>query len=67
MSPRRLGTVIRRLREAQGLTQIELARRAKVSQGYVAALEGGIKKNPSLPTLKRLAKALDVNVAALLE
>ena len=67
MSPRRLSTVIRKLREAQGMTQEQLARRAKVTQGYVSHLEKGLKKNPSLPTLKKLAKALDVNVAALLE
>ena len=59
--------MIRKLREAQRLTQVELARRAKVSQGYLAALEGGLRKNPSLPTLKKLAKALGVPVAALLE
>jgi len=62
-----LSTVIRKLREAQGMTQEELARKAKVTQGYVSHLEKGLKKNPSLPTLKKVAKALDVNVAALLE
>ena len=36
------------------------------AQGVEAALEGGLRKNPSLPTLKKLAKALGVPVAELL-
>jgi transcriptional regulator with XRE-family HTH domain len=57
---------IRKLRETQGMTQEELARKAKVTQGYVSHLEKGLKKNPSLPTLKRLARALGVPVTELL-
>jgi transcriptional regulator with XRE-family HTH domain len=38
-----------------------------VSQAYVASLESGEKKNPSIAALQRLAKALGVPVAALLE
>ena len=59
--------MIKQLREAAGLTQAKLATRAKVTQGYVAQLERGTKKNPSLPALKRIAKALDVPVTELLE
>jgi XRE family transcriptional regulator of biofilm formation len=55
------------LRETKSLTQIELAKRAKVSQGYLAAIERGLKRNPSLEVLQRLAKALGVSVTALLE
>ena len=45
----------------------EVAVKAKVPPGYLAELESGKKKNPSLDVLKRLAKALGVPVAALLE
>jgi transcriptional regulator with XRE-family HTH domain len=62
-----LATVIRRLREAEGLTQEQLAKQADVTQGYIAQLESGLKKNPSLPTLKKLARALGVSVGELLE
>jgi XRE family transcriptional regulator of biofilm formation len=65
--PRRLATVIQKLRRAQGMTQEELARKAGVTRPYISHLESGLKKNPSLPTLKKLAKALGVPVAALLE
>ena len=67
MSPRRLSTLIRRLREAQRLTQEELAKKAGVTQGYIAQLERGLRKNPSLPALKKLAKALGVPMTELLE
>ncbi len=67
MTPRRLGTVVRRLREGRQLTQVALAQQAHVSQGYLAALEVGLKTNPSLATLKKLAKALRVPVTELLE
>lgn len=65
--PRRLSTVIRKLREAQPMTQEQLAQKAGVTQGYIGHLERGLKKNPSLPILRKLAKALDVPVGRLLE
>ena len=65
MSPSRLKTVIKRLRIERGLTQVELAKKAKVARTYVAKIEGGDRVNPSLPVLKRLAKALGVPVTAL--
>jgi transcriptional regulator with XRE-family HTH domain len=67
MSPKRLKTMIKRLRRERGLTQVELAKRAAVTQAYVAKIEGGDRANPSLAILKRLAKALGVPVTALLE
>jgi transcriptional regulator with XRE-family HTH domain len=67
MAIRRLGAVVRRLRRARQLTQVRLATSARVSQGYLAALEGGLKNNPSLAILMRLAKALGVPVTELLK
>lgn len=59
--------MLKRLREAQGLTQTELAKRAKVQQSYIAMLESGARRNPSLDKLKRLAKVLKVPIAKLVE
>ena len=67
MTPRRLKTVIRQLRESKGWSQLELARRSEVDQGYVSHLEAGTKKNPSIAVLKKLARALGVPVGELLE
>ena len=66
MSPKRLNRVIQALRESKKMSQRDLAKRANVTQGYVAQLENGLKKNPSLPVLRRLAKALGVPVTELL-
>ena len=49
------------------MTQRDLAAKSKVTPGYIAQIELGMKKNPSLDVLKRLAKALGVPVTELLE
>ncbi len=67
MSPKRLATVLKELRNSRKLTQEQLAKKAKVTQGYIAQIESGLKKNPSLPMLRRLAKALGVAVGELLK
>ena len=59
--------MVKRLRERPEWSQPELAKRAKVSQAYLAEIERGTKTNPSLPVLRRLAKALGVPVTELLE
>lgn len=66
VTPRRLKTVLKQLREAADITQDELARKAGVGQPYIALLEAGKKQNPSLAVLKRLARALGVPVTELL-
>jgi len=62
-----LGSTIKRLREKQGLTQEQLAKKARITQAYVASLETGVRPNPSLPVLRKLAKALKVQPAKLIE
>jgi len=66
MSPERLSRVIQKLRESKDMTQRDLAHEAQVTPGYIAQLEMGIRKNPSLKVLKKLAKALGVPVTDLL-
>ena len=58
---------IRALRERKGMTQEQVAKQAKVTKFYISQLETGLRKNPSLPVLRRLAKALGVPVAELLK
>jgi transcriptional regulator with XRE-family HTH domain len=67
MSPQRIGMAIRRARKAKGMTQLGLARKAKVDQGYLSLLEAGKKKNPGITIIQKLAKALQVPVTTLLE
>jgi len=53
-----VGRRLRRLRQARGLTQADLARRANVNQGYISAIERDLAK-PRRRTLDALAIALD--------
>jgi transcriptional regulator with XRE-family HTH domain len=66
MSPRKIGVTLKRLREARGFSQLQLAKRADVAQAYISEMEAGGKKNPGIETLRKLAKALGVPVAELL-
>ncbi len=59
--------MLRRLRESKGMSHFELAKKAKVAQGYISSLEAGQKKNPGIETLKKLAKAPGVPVTELLK
>ena len=63
---RRLGMQIATMRNARELTQEALARKAGISLGYLARLETG-RQDPSLATLRKLAKALKVKLADLLK
>ena len=62
----RLAMRLRQLRKVKELTQEDLARKAGVTLGYIARLETG-RHDPKLSTLRKLAKALGVSVAELLE
>lgn len=57
---------LKRLRQAKGWSQEELADEAGLHRTYVSGLERQIR-NPTLLILERLAKALRVPPAALLE
>lgn len=59
--------MLTRLRERKGMKQRTLATRARVTEAYISQLESGVRKNPSLIVLRRLAKALGVPVTELLE
>jgi XRE family transcriptional regulator, master regulator for biofilm formation len=61
-----LGRVIKALREQKGLTQEELAKKAKLTKPYISQLESGARGNPSVSAVKNLAKALRVPVQTLL-
>jgi transcriptional regulator with XRE-family HTH domain len=50
------GSVLREARRRAGLSQVELARRAGVTQSVVSAYESGARQ-PSVPTLARLVGA----------
>ena len=49
---------VKELRTAQGLTQKQLAERAKIRQATVSKMESGRVKSIDLEVLEKLAKAL---------
>jgi transcriptional regulator with XRE-family HTH domain len=51
-------TNVRRLRLEKGLTQEELARRARLTVGTVAAVDSGRVKHPSSEVLYKLSRVL---------
>lgn len=59
-----IGERIAHLRARLNLTQVDLSKKAGVSQSTIAQIESG-KKDPSVSTLKKLAGALDVHIAVL--
>ena len=65
MSPKRLGVTIKRERDRKGWTQEELARKVPIHRVYLAQIESAAKV-PSIATLEKIAKALRVNIAKLL-
>jgi XRE family transcriptional regulator, regulator of sulfur utilization len=56
---------LKRLRTAKGLSRYALAKKARISDVYVAKLEAG-RSDPTVGMLTRLAKALGVPVKELL-
>jgi len=60
-----VGFNIRRRRQQLGYSQTALARRAKVTQGWISRLENRVE-NPTLNSIKRIAAALEVEVIDLL-
>lgn len=61
-----LGTALRRLRKAQGLTLQQLAARCGLSQPFLSQLENG-KAMPSLMALHYVAQALDTTAHSLIQ
>jgi transcriptional regulator with XRE-family HTH domain len=66
MALRQLGMKVQALRDKRAMTQEALAKKARISRGYLARLETG-RHEPTLTMLRKLAKALSVPVTALLE
>ena len=69
MPSKKLGEVLRELREARGLTQAQLAERAQVALSYVTVIEAGHGQQAAPPRqiLDRLARALGVPAKRLQE
>ena len=57
-----LANNIMRLRKQKGLSQEKLARLSDVANNTIIKMESGENNNPTLETLRKVAKAFDVSV-----
>jgi transcriptional regulator with XRE-family HTH domain len=57
---------VEKLRKQKGLSQERLARLADVANNTIIKMESGENKNPTLETLRKVAKALDISVDELI-
>jgi transcriptional regulator with XRE-family HTH domain len=62
----KIGGIIRNRRKELGMNQVQLAHSANVSQGYIADLENGKVKNPTVKTITKIAAVLNLNNELLL-
>ena len=62
-----IGKNIKKLRKQKGLSQDRLSKLADISYNTVIKLESGGITNPSINTLSKIAKALNVSVDDLLK
>jgi transcriptional regulator with XRE-family HTH domain len=60
------GKVLRELREAKNISQEKLAEYCELDRTYISLLERGLRQ-PTITTLFKVAKALDIAPSELIE
>jgi len=58
---------LRKAREKKGLSQERLARLADVANNTIIKIEAGKNQNPTLDTLQKVSKALEMSVDDLIK
>ena len=64
-SAKKLGKNMKRIRLEKGMTQGDICRKLGLDRAYISNLESG-KKNPTLATIEKIAKALGINIDELM-
>ena len=62
-----LPKTVKRLRGKMGISQEKLARLADVSNNTIINIETGKQGNPTIETLKKIAKALNAPIMSLIK
>jgi len=65
-SSKKLAENMKKIRERKNMSQGDICRDLGVDRAYISNIESG-KQNPTLSTIERIAKALDVTVDELLK
>lgn len=66
MVVKQFAKVLQELRHKSGLSQEELAERCNLHDRYISFLERGLRQ-PTITTIFKLAKALDITPSALIK
>ena len=66
-SKNNIAKTVKRLREEAGLSQEKLARLADVSNNTLINIEAGKQGNPTIETLKKIARALNTPIEDLIK
>ena len=66
-SKNNLSRIVKRLREKMGISQEKLARLADVSNNTIINIEAGKQGNPTIETLKKIARALNTPIEDLIK
>jgi XRE family transcriptional regulator, master regulator for biofilm formation len=61
-----IGEKIKKLRESKGLSLSECAERAGVAKSYLSTIERGLRSNPSIQFIEKVADVLNVTVTSLI-
>ena len=67
MSNNKIGSNFKKLRAQKDYSLEKVARLAELSLNTVVRLESGVNKNPTIETLTKIARALEVSVDDLLK
>jgi len=67
MSSNKIASNFKKLRAQKGYSLEKVARFADLSLNTVIRIESGVNKNPTIETLTKLARALDVDVDDLIK
>lgn len=62
----KIGEIIKRKRCGLDITQVELAKSAKLSQAQISQIENGVSDNVTIDNLRSIAKALNCALVDLL-
>ncbi|HBW74124.1 MAG: Transcriptional regulator, XRE family [Candidatus Magasanikbacteria bacterium GW2011_GWA2_45_39] len=63
----KIGKNLKKLRQEKGISQDRLSKLADLSLNTVVTVESGANPNPTIETLTRIAKALNVGVDDILK
>ena len=62
----KLGQNLKNIRTKKDISQGDISRKLNMDRGYISSIENG-KKNPTLSTLEKIARALDVGIDDLIK